>query len=115
MSEQPEQKDESSVEEVNTKIKQLTEEEMERQIQEKLQKILKMKDKAFREIIVRDYNTLTMITLAHGRVIGIHDHNFGEVVKFMQNVEKQLKEIQEKLAFLEKQASHDNKRDVYLQ
>ncbi len=119
-----------NVQEVNVKLADdaenplnMTEEQREKQVLDKVKAVLKMKDKEFREAIVRDYNTMGVLVFATHRILGVGNKNFVEIAKFINNAvkrfeadEARITELEQKLAFLEQVAKNGaRKTEKYLQ
>lgn len=93
-------------------------EDVEKQILEKLPQIFKMDEKAWREAIIRDYNSLARIVILSQKVMEVGNRNFGFISEWMKKTDVRLAALEEKLAFLETIAKNDDpkkKKDFYLQ
>jgi CRISPR/Cas system-associated protein Cas10 (large subunit of type III CRISPR-Cas system) len=103
--------------EAEAEVSIMSEEEIEKQILEKLPGILKLKEDLWREFVVRDYNQLARLVIFGQQVDQLSMRNFATISQWMKTMDERMKVIEEKLAFLEERAKNDdpkNQKDFYI-
>jgi hypothetical protein len=99
-------------------IRTMSEEEVEKQILEKLPMIWGLDEKKWREFVVRDYNNLARLVIMAGSGINQSMKNFQVIAAWMKTMDERMKVIESKLEGLEVLAKNDdpkNRKDFYLQ
>ncbi|HYT42711.1 MAG TPA: hypothetical protein VEP90_10210 [Methylomirabilota bacterium] len=96
----------------------MSEEEVEKQIKEKLPGIQKLMEDVFREQVVRDFNSLARLAIANQQFSQLSNKNFSIIAEWMKKMDERMKSVEAKLEGLEVLAKNDdpkNKRIHYLQ
>src|SRR6266571_7783534 len=101
-----------------SEITAMTDEEVEKQILEKMPLIRKLSEEVWREYVVRDYNSLARLILLTSEPLTAANKNFMYIAEWMKKVEERLKKMEEVLGGLENAAQNDDPKkrtDHYLQ